>query len=199
MGGNAPLCKRADLWVTGEWGGNMTPEERYEQNEKLIFFALNKYFPTLVGNEDYQQIARMALWAACKAYKEERGTAFSTYAVSAIHKHVGHILNRFHNRNTFHASALPLDARIGWEDESTWLSTIPDERDEIDAFERAEDARQAMEKIYAVITPKQRRILDALVENDFHLKNTGAALGITGQAVRSSLNSIRRRVERSEH
>lgn len=177
----------------------MTPEERYEQNEKLIFFALNKYFPTLVGNEDYQQIARMALWAACKAYKEERGAAFSTYAVSAIHKHVGHTLNRHYNRNTFYASALPLDNPIPWRDEGTLGDTIPDSRDEIDAFERAEDARQAMEKIYAVITPKQRKTLDALVENDFHLKNTGAALGITGQAVRSRLRNIRRRVERSEY
>lgn len=177
----------------------MTPEERYEQNEKLVYFALNKYFPALVGNEDYQQIARMALWAACKAYKEERGTAFSTYAVSAIHKHVGHILNRFHNRNTFHASVLPLDNKIGWKDEGTWMTMIPDSRDEIDAFERAEDARQAMEKVYAVITPKQRRTLDTLVENDFHYKNTGKVLGITGAAVRSRLMGIRRRVEKSEH
>lgn len=61
----------------------MTPEELFEQNQKLIFFVLWKEFPRFVNDEDWQQIAGIGLWKACRGYDESKG-AFSSYAYQAI-------------------------------------------------------------------------------------------------------------------
>lgn len=62
----------------------MTPEERYTENEDLVFWMINRYYPNLTKNEDLMQEGKLALWRACLAYNPEKQTMFSTIAVPYI-------------------------------------------------------------------------------------------------------------------
>ena len=63
----------------------MSPQELYEQNEKLVYHVLHRRFPTLM-TEDVMQAAKKGLWLACLGYDPKFGTEFSTYACKAIVK-----------------------------------------------------------------------------------------------------------------
>lgn len=47
-------------------------DERIEENEKLIFYIINRKFPSLVGDEDIVQIARIAIWEGTMNYSEKK-------------------------------------------------------------------------------------------------------------------------------
>ena len=61
----------------------MSPEELYEGNEGLVFAVIQREFHGAI-DDDTLQIGRMGLWRACLCWKEDRGTAFSTYAYISI-------------------------------------------------------------------------------------------------------------------
>lgn len=58
-------------------------EDMIKNNERLIYFVLHKYYPSLVHDEDAFQIGRIGLWQACESYDENQGS-LSTYAVKCI-------------------------------------------------------------------------------------------------------------------
>lgn len=62
----------------------MTPEERYTENEPLIAYVMQRYYPSLIKNEDLQQEARIGLWRACLAYDETRKETFMALAIPYI-------------------------------------------------------------------------------------------------------------------
>lgn len=63
----------------------------FEENRKLAHFTLNRYFRNFAYDDDYQQIASMALWQACLHYDPEVGK-FSTYAIQSIRRAVGNAI-----------------------------------------------------------------------------------------------------------
>lgn len=62
---------------------DITPEERYLANERLVWWVINRHYPTFLSDEDLAQEARIGLWYACQAYDPERG-AFSNLAYYSI-------------------------------------------------------------------------------------------------------------------
>jgi len=58
----------------------MDINEEIQKNEKLIRDTIWRIYPSLVDDEDIQQIGRIALWNALKAYRTEGTATFSTYA-----------------------------------------------------------------------------------------------------------------------
>lgn len=65
-------------------------EIQYRDNEKLIYYVLNRYFPWYIHDEDIEQAARLALWKACLFFDESKGYAFSTYACRLIYNELRH-------------------------------------------------------------------------------------------------------------
>lgn len=59
------------------------PYKRYEENQRLVYFALKKFFPNLFFDEDARQTARLGLWKACMRY--DGSGAFSTFATTCIY------------------------------------------------------------------------------------------------------------------
>ena len=57
----------------------------YEDNEKLVYFVVNKHFKKRLHDEDFLQICRIGLWRACEIYDPTRGTKISTLAVKVIY------------------------------------------------------------------------------------------------------------------
>lgn len=65
----------------------MTPEKLYEENERLVYYTVSRYFPELLGNDDVLQEARIALWKCCCVYDPKKGK-LSTLACKAIYRAV---------------------------------------------------------------------------------------------------------------
>lgn len=63
----------------------MTPQERFNSNQKLVSFTMLKYFKTWTAfYEDLKSEGYLGLWQACLKYDESLGTKFSTFAVNQI-------------------------------------------------------------------------------------------------------------------
>ena len=55
-----------------------------QQNERLIWYALHKYYPQYLKDEDMVQELRITLWRCLELYDETQGTSFSSYCVHAM-------------------------------------------------------------------------------------------------------------------
>lgn len=58
-----------------------------EDNMNLVYFTVNKYYPTYIRDEDMIQCGMIGLCNAADNYDEEKG-AFSTYAVLCIRSEI---------------------------------------------------------------------------------------------------------------
>lgn len=58
-------------------------EQAIVNNDKLIYFVINRYYPDFIEDEDIIQSGRIGLWKACISYDASK-TKFSTYAVKCI-------------------------------------------------------------------------------------------------------------------
>lgn len=131
----------------------MTPEERYIQNENLVYFILKSYYPNFLYNEDYQQEGRIGLWRACLAFDEMRGNQFSTAAAPYIRNAIQNALERDYRRGQareFRAQMLSLDYPIAEHKtgERIYLrDTIPGDTD-VDFYD--------IQLILSRLTPKQK-------------------------------------------
>lgn len=62
----------------------MTPEQRFNDNKKLVAYCLKNLTYPAMYQEDIYQEGMLALWRAAKSFDESRGFTFSTYAVPWI-------------------------------------------------------------------------------------------------------------------
>jgi RNA polymerase sigma factor (sigma-70 family) len=58
------------------------------RHEKLVRWVAHRQWTGDVARCDVWQVGRIGLWHALEHYQPERGTAFSTYAVRAITRHI---------------------------------------------------------------------------------------------------------------
>lgn len=58
-------------------------EQEIIDNEKLVYFVINRYFPDFREDEDIIQIGRIGLWKACVSHDDTK-SKFSTFAVRCI-------------------------------------------------------------------------------------------------------------------
>lgn len=173
----------------------MTPEERYEQNENLVYFTLNRFFAYIAQDKDWQQVGKIALWKACRLFDDTHGASFSTYAVACIRGAIQHKLQREMKRRQFDSNRISLSTAMFDDGDMTLENCIPGDCSAIEDFERQEAARQLINAIYGVTSDEQRRTLNALKRNDFVIVKTAEELGITYQAVKFRLKKIKRDVE----
>lgn len=62
---------------------NQDVEQMIIDNQKLVHFVVNKYFPSFYDDEDIIQVGRIGLWKACVGYDSQKGK-FSSFAVHCI-------------------------------------------------------------------------------------------------------------------
>lgn len=62
----------------------MTPEQRFNDNIKLVHYCMRKLSYPALYQDDVRQEGMLALWRACQSFDESRGFAFATYAVPWI-------------------------------------------------------------------------------------------------------------------
>jgi len=62
----------------------MTPEQRFNDNIKLVHYCMKKVTYPALYQEDVRQEGMLALWRVSQSFDESRGFAFATYAVPCI-------------------------------------------------------------------------------------------------------------------
>lgn len=60
------------------------PNSLYLDNQKLVPYLLNKYFPLYSQDEDMLQRGYIGLWKASESYDEQKGVKFTAYAGKVI-------------------------------------------------------------------------------------------------------------------
>lgn len=80
-----------------------------QQNEKLIWYTIRKYYPEYLTDEDVVQELRITLWKCLKLYDAKQNTSFSTYCIHAMLNCLHHI----HRKNKNQQMIYSLDAPIG--------------------------------------------------------------------------------------
>lgn len=76
----------------------------FKNNEKLVYFVINKYFYNLPKDssydiDDWKQIGFVGLLKACKTYKENFKTTFSTYAIPVIRNEILQTIRKIKHSN----------------------------------------------------------------------------------------------------
>jgi len=62
----------------------MTPEQRFNENIKLVHYCLKKLSYPALYQEDVRQEGMLELWRVSQSFDESRGFSFATYAVPCI-------------------------------------------------------------------------------------------------------------------
>lgn len=98
----------------------MTPEERYMENEELVYYILSRYYPWLQYDEDARQVCRIGLWQACVKFDEANGAKFGTFGCRLIlHEIQRYIRDSLRMKRVINRDALSIsydygkDATIG--------------------------------------------------------------------------------------
>ena len=158
----------------------------YEENEKLVFFILNKYYPTHAFDEDAVQEGRIGLWNACQSYDPER-SAFSTYAGRAIRNAIAMSL-----RQETRLSKLPtvsLSSVVGVQrggDEITLEDTVVGDAD-VDFVDTG--------AFLARLDEREKRIV-RMRSRGATLREIGAVEGLTTQGVSRLMHIVRRKADK---
>lgn len=126
-----------------------------EDNIKLVYFVLNKYYPTYIHDEDIIQIGMIGLCKAADKYDGDKGT-FSTYAVIVIQNE---IRREFRNRQKEDKlNAVSLDLPV-LNDDGKEITTL------LDTIMGQEDVGFVdIEGYYKTLKPIEKTYFDLLRE-----------------------------------
>lgn len=100
-------------------------EKLFIDNTPLVYFLINKYYPTFIGNEDIAQEGKIGLWVAILNYDETKGKA-STYYSTCIHNALRSAISKEMSTN----GILSLDYE--YDNDSTFGEGVVGDSDVID-------------------------------------------------------------------
>lgn len=127
----------------------MNKNELIEENMKLVYFLINKYYPTFITDEDIVQVGMMGLCRAANTWDESLST-FSTYASKCI---LNEICKEFRARKKHHGT-LSLDYEVNGEDGSVPFGDLIEGEQDIDFV----DIEPVMDKL----SPREREVFALL-------------------------------------
>lgn len=97
----------------------MTKQELIEDNIKLVYFVLNRYYPNFANDEDLQQIGMVGLCKAANTW-DGKSSKFSTYACTCI---ITELRHEFRDRSRTIPS-ISLESQLTNDDSDFELSKI---------------------------------------------------------------------------
>lgn len=145
----------------------------------LVYFLINRYYPTFIGDEDLVQCGMIGLCNAADNFDETSGTKFSTFASSCI-------LNEFckeFTRRKKHNKVLSLEANKTNDDgEVTSIGDCIVGDEDVNFFD--------CDDFYESLCPEDKTIVNLRREglNNYEI---GSVLGMTYKTVSKRLTRMR--------
>lgn len=172
----------------------MKKVQRYEKNEKLVYFVLNNFFPTVEKNEDLIQEGRLGLWKACVTYKEEAKTAFSTYACVVIYHHIAEVLNKSNRLFENKKDIIFLSLEQSCSDDAADLSV---EECLFGEEEAGYSLTECLTALQQTLSPEEREICRKTALG-FNQREIASETGVTRQCISQKIKAVRRKLRKSE-
>ena len=146
----------------------MNEDKLIEDNMKLVYYVINKYYPTYMYDEDVIQEGMLGLCQAANTYDSSK-TKFSTYAFHCIRNRLKYYLRC----QSKHSGLLSLDFDVKCDDGNGGDSFIDFIVGEHDISTVGID----FETFYSTLNESEKELLDL----SFHYSNTEIAqlLGTT--------------------
>lgn len=157
----------------------------FEENERLAYFTLHRYFPGYTIDEDLIQIAKLGLWKACLNYNPEKGQ-LATCAVIYIRNEVSTALR---SKSPAYTSSLDQAVALEEGEGNTLLDFLADPRAAVAMRDAEFDFAQAM----AQCTPQQRRIIALRIAGKSQAE-IGQCVGCVQSKVSRELQRARKRI-----
>ena len=129
----------------------MNKKELIEENMTLVYFLINKYYPSSTHDEDVIQVGMEGLCKAANTWNEELST-FSTYASKCI---LNSIRTEFCKRKK-HQGLLSLDYEVNGIDGTTPFGDLVEGAKDVDFI----DVEPVMNKL----TPREKEVFAMLVD-----------------------------------
>ena len=152
-------------------------EKLFIDNTPLVYFLLNKYYPTFIGNEDVVQEGKIGLWTAILSYDETKGKQ-STYYSTCIHNALRSAISKEVN----HPNSLSLDYE--YDDGCTFGEVVVGDEDVIDVSYL--DANEFIE----TLTNREKTVCK-LTNMGYNQSEIGEMLDCSYQSVGQTQRSIR--------
>jgi RNA polymerase sigma factor (sigma-70 family) len=157
---------------------NMEFEELIGQHEKLIWWVINRKFPTLVYNEEVYQAGMIGLWKAGKKYDEDRGATWSSFAIKVI---TNEILMSLRKNKKWNATPFV------WIDDDDVHFDAVDETCPFDMVLEKDNIEDMVSRLFPKLSMSQRYFLLEVLRKPFQ-SDKALSKHMGGQ----SLNNIRR-------
>lgn len=156
-------------------------EQLFVENESLVYYTIQRYFPSYIFDEDIRQIGRIALWYSCKHYNPSKGV-FSSYCVRSIRRDIIKHFDYFKHcgRDT---PVYSLDAPIDDENgKQTWINLVCGDTD-VDFIDT--------EAIAAHLKPKHKKLLRSYLDGN-NYEQTAKLLGVSCNSITTWTNEIKK-------
>lgn len=150
------------------------PLKRYEKNEPLAYSFIKKYYPTLIGDEDYLQVVKMALWQACQQFDPSRNIKFSTFAYRVMRNKLLNELRRDKRSKRYGVINVSLEERL---EVSAEFGDNEDFMD-ISDFTENSDLRADLKALLSKLTRRERYALVSLATDMNTLPDVAKTLGM---------------------
>lgn len=153
-------------------------QQLVEENIKLVYFVLHKYYPTYVKDEDIVQSGMLGLCNAADTWDESK-SEFSTYATKCISNEIG---KEFRRRNK-HSNVISLDQEIRYQEyDGVTLADCITGEEEIDFID--------CEPFYNQLSPKDKQIVDYR-QQGLTTVEIGEKMGCAQSTVSTRLRNLR--------
>lgn len=150
------------------------------ENMNLVYFVINKYYPSLRGDEDIIQAGMLGLCMAADKFDESK-SQFSTYASSCIS---GQIVKEI-RRRAKHNGVLSLDYEYNTEEDTTTLADMVEGYTDLDVIEYAN-----ISAFTDTLSERDYEIFE-LSKEGLTVTQIGETLGISNQSVSARLRVIK--------
>lgn len=162
----------------------MMKQELIENNMKLVYHIVSRYYPTYINDEDIIQTGMLGLCKAAERWDEQKGE-FSTWACNCVRNE---IVDEFRRRKK-HQGILSLDYEVDCGDgEKTTFGDfcVGDEDVQYASIEYATDQ----------LTPRENEII-ALKRRGMNTVEIGKKLGVSKQYVWWVVRKLKTLIEQS--
>ena len=152
-------------------------------NEKLVYFTVNRYYPDSIQDDDIIQLGRIGLWNAIQTYKPG-ATKFSSYAVVCIKHEIGRYFQKQNYKKRKPPALVCLDAPPDTAEDCTMHEAILGTTD-IDFLDT--------EAILTALTKRQRAILAGMLSG-YCVAEIARRVGITQYFVNREVPRIKKAI-----
>lgn len=169
---------------------NVDVKKMMEENINLTYSTLNKYFFQYRNDEDFQELALIGLWEACKTFDENKKNSFSTYAVKCIKNRILNEIKKDRELSN-NIEIVSLDNPITADGKTTYKENFENHNLLRNVVNKEYDFKKAFESL----TSEERKLFNYFLSDLSH-SEIAKKYGASRQAIERKFKKIKRKMSK---